>query len=415
MGNYTKITDYAAKDALLTGNPSKLVKGTEIGADLDAVSVAVATKLDSSGGTDLAVADGGTGASTAADARTNLGLVIGTNVQAYDADLLAIAGLTSAANKVPMFSGSGTATLIDFKDEDNMASDSATAVPSQQSVKAYVDTNSSGGKAQDFRLTLTTGTPVTTADVTGATTIYCAPYKGNQISLYSGSAWVTRSSAEFSVALGTITSALPYDVFCYDNGGTPTLEILAWTNTTTRATALTTQDGVLVKTGATTRRYLGTFFTTATTTTEDSAANRYLWNYYNRVHRAMTRVETTASWAYSTAVLRQANGSTSNQLNFVIGVAEEAAEVFLTGSVYNDTATVENCQIAIGYDSTSAASSSQVYAACSSAFFASSTVAYVHVPAVGKHYYSWLEYGAGAYTQTWIGQTASSLRGKIFA
>ena len=38
--------------------------------------------------TDLAVADGGTGASSAADARTNLGLVIGTNVEAFDADIL---------------------------------------------------------------------------------------------------------------------------------------------------------------------------------------------------------------------------------------------------------------------------------------------------------------------------------------
>ena len=64
--------------------------------------------------TDLAVADGGTGASTASDARTNLGVAIGSDVQAYDAGLLSIAGLTTAANKMIYTTASDTYAVTDL-------------------------------------------------------------------------------------------------------------------------------------------------------------------------------------------------------------------------------------------------------------------------------------------------------------
>jgi hypothetical protein len=82
MSQYTKSTNFATKDNLTPGDPLKVVRGTEIDTEYNNIATAIATKTDNAsaaitggtitGITDLAIADGGTGASTAAGALNNL-------------------------------------------------------------------------------------------------------------------------------------------------------------------------------------------------------------------------------------------------------------------------------------------------------------------------------------------------------
>ena len=47
MSNYTKATNFASKDSLSTGNPAKVIKGTEIDAEYTAIASAISSKSDS--------------------------------------------------------------------------------------------------------------------------------------------------------------------------------------------------------------------------------------------------------------------------------------------------------------------------------------------------------------------------------
>ena len=262
----------------------------------------------------------------------------------------------------------------------------------------------------DGRLTLTTAVPVTTADVTGATTMYFTPYVGNRIALFDGSKWKVYPFTEVSLALGTLTSGLPYDVFIYDNAGTVTLQFTAWTNGTTRATALVTQNGVLSLTGSLTRRYLGTFYTTSTTQTENSFAKRLLWNYYHRGPLPMRASDATASWAYTTATFRQANAGAGNQLEFVIGVSEVPVTAHLVVIATND-GTAALVRGGIGLDSTSALATGNLSPAVSLTTankYVLVTATYHGFPGIGRHILVWLEYGSASGTTTWYGTDAGN-------
>lgn len=311
----------------------------------------------------------------------------------------------------------GTSNLFQSLTDNNLNNALPTAPNNNTNWKFLGDlsqlANITAGSADvnDFRLTLTTGVPVTTTNVTGATTIYATPFGGNKIALYDGSAnWNVLTSAEFSIALGTLSSGKPYDVFCYNNSGVPTLEILAWTNGTTRATALVLQNGVLVKSGATTRRYLGTFYTTATTTTEDSYANRYLWNYYRRKTRPMKAEESTGTWNYSTNSFRQANANSANQLNFVIGVSEDIIEAIVVESAANTLG--DPAAIGIGLNSTTVNSATTNSIGSGASGVEQCDVAqYRDFVPVGVNFLAWLEQGAAGGTTSWFGTNNGATSG----
>jgi hypothetical protein len=141
MSNYTKTTDFEAKDSLPTGDSGKIIRGSEFETEFDAISTAIATKADTAGPT-----------------------FTGTLTFETISD--------------------GTIGVTAFVDEDDMSSDSATLVPTQQSVKAYVDAqvtaqdldfqaDSGGALSIDLdseTLTFTGGTGIDTSGLGNAVT-----------------------------------------------------------------------------------------------------------------------------------------------------------------------------------------------------------------------------------------------------
>lgn len=271
----------------------------------------------------------------------------------------------------------------------------------------------------EFRLTLTTGNPIGSAGA--ATTLFFSPYKGNRISLFDGTNWNMRSSAEFSIAVPATTSQM-YDVFCFDNAGVPTLELLAWTNDTTRATALTTQNGVLCKTGALTRRYVGSMRTTTVSgQTEDTTLNRFVWNYYNRIPRVMQVAPAAATWNYTTATIRQANADTLNQLNFIVGWDEVPIRADLNVAVSNtNTGVVVASGISLDLTN-SFGGSFPAPATCTTAIangMQTLVSRWTGLTGVGRHFLAMLEWSTATGTTTWTSSATAFhgiLTGEVWA
>ena len=215
MSNYTKTTNFATKDNLSPGNPLKIVKGAEIDTEYNNIATAVATKTDNAsaaitggsitGITDLAVADGGTGASTAAGALNNLLPSQTSNANKY----LQTDGTNASWDAVSLSTADITGTLA--------VANGGTGVTSSTGTGSVVLSNSPTlvtpalGTPASGTATNLTGLPISTGVSglgTGVATFLATPSSANLISAVtdetgSGALVFANSPTLVTPALGT--------------------------------------------------------------------------------------------------------------------------------------------------------------------------------------------------------------------
>lgn len=277
------------------------------------------------------------------------------------------------------------------------------------------------------RLTLTTAVPVTTADVTAATTIYYTPYRHNQVPIYDGTTWALGEVTELSQTTADATKSPAgvavssiYDLYVWSDSGTMTLSRgPAWTSDTARGTgAGTTElvrvDGrylnkVSIANGPAASRgtYVGTVRTDASSQINDSLLKRHVWNMYGRTRKVMVAKDTTDTWDYNSATIHQANASTANQLDFVLGLNEDAVSAFVCAEA-QPAAGSATVTVAIGLDSTTAYATNCFPGTASISGAAMLFARWEGFAGLGRHYLAWLEQGNGSGTQHWYGDNGDA-------
>ncbi len=147
MSNYVKSTNFAVKDTLITGDPDKKIKGTEIDAEYNNIATAVNSKANTASPTLT-----GTPAAPTASAGTNTTQVATTAfVTTAVTNLSSTLGTmsTQAASAVAVTGGTITGVTIDGTTTTQTSSDNSTKLASTAYVKANIaslGTNGNGNR-----------------------------------------------------------------------------------------------------------------------------------------------------------------------------------------------------------------------------------------------------------------------------
>lgn len=272
------------------------------------------------------------------------------------------------------------------------------------------------------RLSLTSGTSLTTTDVSASTTVYYVPHRHNKVPLYNGTGWalhsitteLSQTTSDSTKSPATVANSSCYDLFVWSDEGILRLSRgPAWTSDTARGTGVGTtelerKDGrwvnkVSVSNGPAAQRglYVGTVRSDGSAQINDTLAKRHVWNLYNQEPRPMLVAESTDSWSYSSSTIRQARGSTANQLDVVVGLAIRPVSVRVDATAMCDVSVpADNKFVAralIGVDSVTVDSSQQngpghcLQLTGIPGINTTLWSTYRGFPGIGRHYFAWLE------------------------
>jgi hypothetical protein len=241
--------------------------------------------------TDLAVADGGTGSSNASDARTALGLAIGSNVQAYDAELAAVAALTFADDQFILGTGAGTVGM-------------ASCTTFAQSI--LDDANESAFKAT---VNLEIGSDVQAYDADLVTWAGISP--SANVQSFSACADYSAMRTAISLVPGTNVQAYDADLTTYA-GITPSANIQSFLGSADYAAARTNL-GVTI--GSNVQAYDADLTTWATISPSANVQSFSACADYSAMRTAISLVPGTNVQAYSAdlATVATAAGTASNE------------------------------------------------------------------------------------------------------
>lgn len=307
------------------------------------------------------------------------------------------------------------------------------------------------------RLTLTSNTPVMTADVTGATSVYYTPYQGNIVPIYDGANMQSYAFSQLTMTLNTSNqlSGNLYDLFVFLNSSVVTIGAgPAWSSSTAGSSSRGTGSGttqiqqidglwvnanaIILKNGTTTfssvaaglATYVGTIYMTAngqTTVNMRPAAaaggsNNVIgiYNAYNRVGVSSICDDSNVNWTYNVATWRPldgASGNINNRITYIDGLAQSTVQGRIITLAYSST-TATNCTVGINRDATTFPSQVGAYIQTTGGSLLGATDLWAedsYSPALGLHFIQALEVSLNAVTITYAfngGSTSLNYQGE---